>query len=134
MDREARQGSVGGTTTGARRRNDDSCKDEHVDDQLPTNVVAAIARAIELLNRVMAEEGRTEQERLDLSSAVLDLISAIDPEAVREMIEPGIPGAVAALIEIDPTAWSAQVDALTDEQRKRLMELLARHGDDIPDE
>jgi hypothetical protein len=35
---------------GARRRNDDWCKDEHVDDQLPTNVVAAIARAVELLN------------------------------------------------------------------------------------
>jgi hypothetical protein len=49
------------------------------------------------------------------------------------MMESELPGAGPAWIGIDPTGWSAHVNALTDGQRKHLMELLAQYGNDMPD-
>jgi hypothetical protein len=73
---------------------------QRVNDDLPAELLMAVARAIELLQRVVAEEDRSDEEKLEFSTATLDLISAIDPEAVEKAIEPSVPSAVAAWLEV----------------------------------
>ena len=123
--------SFGGGT--GRTRSRGTCKSEVVSQDLPPELVAAVVHAAELLQRASTDSGRSGEERLEFTMATLDLLSAIDPETVRTMMEPGVPIAIRTWREVDPEGWAAQVDGMTEEQRARLMDLFATHGDDPPE-
>ena len=108
--------------------------DEDHPAELPADVLVAVARVLKLLQRAAAEPGRSVEERLEFTRATLDLLSTIDPDGVRTALEPGAPAAVATWVQLDPEGWVEQVNAMSEEQRERLMGLLAEHGEDPPEE
>jgi hypothetical protein len=76
---------------------------------------------------VAAEEGRSDSEVLEFSTAIIDLAIAIEP-STRQSLEPLVPSAVRTWRDLDPEGWRARVDAMSTEEASFFHELLAEPG------
>ena len=75
---------------------------------------------------MVAEEGRSDAERLEISTATLDLLIAIEP-STTQMLEPLVPAAIKAWRDLDPEGWKARVEAMSPEEADFFHKLLSEH-------
>lgn len=102
--------------------------------ELSDSQTMALARAVELLMRAASEPGREAPDRLDLTTAAIDLIAIVDPEAVHRALQPLLPTAMDVMLTLGEPSRLEYWDRLTTDQQAAVLDIMRRReeGESTP--